>query len=115
MNLLYRGAIEAVSAARRHLAAGEIRDRSRKITRCWEILHELRLSLNDELGGELSRSLRALYVYAQGRLIDGNAQQADGPLAEVEQILTTLHEGWSSIDSAPVHVPENYEPLSCPC
>jgi len=113
VNMLYRAAIEAVGAARRHLAAGEIRERSRKITKAWEILHELRQSLDDEQGGQLSASLRALYVYSQGRLIEGNAKQSDAPLAEVERILGTLHEGWSSLAGAPVEQSQTYQPVSC--
>ena len=39
--MLYRGAIEATVAARRHLKAGEIRERSRQIMRALTILQEL--------------------------------------------------------------------------
>ena len=115
VSLLYRAAIESASAARRHLAAGEIRERSRKIVKTWEIVNELRRSLDEERGGEISRSLGDLYSYMQNRLLEANAQQKDAPLAEVERLLITLQEGWSAARaSASATAPvEEYEPVSC--
>lgn len=115
--ILYRAAIDAVAAARRHLAAGDIRKRSRQITKAWKLVNELRESLRESLddrqGAELSRSLRELYAYMQRRLLEANATQTDEPLAEVGQLLATLHQGWSSIAAAPAADEEAYEPLSC--
>ena len=115
VNMLYRAAIDSVGAARRHLAGGEIRERSRKIVKAWEIVHELRRSLDRERGGEISRSLADLYAYLQRRLIEANAQQKDAPLAEAERILTTLYEGWLAVSAAATRyrAPETYQPVSC--
>lgn len=104
VHLLYRGAIESVSMARRHLADGSapgaIAGRSHQITRAWEILQELSGTLDHEKGGELSRNLAELYVYIQQRLIEANAEQADAPLAEAEALLTTLADAWKAITPA---------------
>jgi len=131
VQLLYRGAEEAVTTARAKLATGDIKARSAAITKAIEILAELASSLDHAQGGELSERLAALYDYMQRRLIDANIQQADAPLAEVQQILGTLDEAWSSVatptpepvskrtrrfeeDSALNHMaPADYEPLSC--
>lgn len=115
VNMLYRAAIESVQAARRHLAAGEIRERSQKIVKTWKIVHELRQSLDDR-GGEMTRSLRDLYIYMQGRLLEANARQEDAPLADVENLLTTLHQGWQAAAAsvtAGTGQAESYEPVSC--
>lgn len=116
VTMLYRAAIDAVGAARAHLAAGEVRERSRKIVKAWEIVNELRSSLDEESGAEISRSLRQLYVYMQGRLLEANARQQDAPLAEVEQLLGTLQQGWTTaVQRAGVAIdePERYQPVSC--
>jgi flagellar protein FliS len=112
--ILYRSAIESVGAARRHLAAGAIRERSRQITRAWEIVHELQLTLDRARGGAISTSLAQLYAYMQNRLIEANAKQVDPPLAEVEALLSTLLEAWRELPGAQLHegVPE-YAPVSC--
>src|SRR5258708_28133773 len=86
--ILYRAAIDAVAAARRQVQQGNIRERSRSITRAMEIVNELALSLNHAAGGDISRNLAELYAYMQTRLIEANTQQTDPPLFEVERLLT---------------------------
>jgi len=112
--MLYGGAIEATSAARRHLEAREILERSRQIMRAVEILRELARSLDPQYE-EISRPLGDLYAYMQGRLMEANAKQIDPPLAEVERLLSTLLDGWKSVAVvAPSAVPaESYRPVSC--
>jgi len=111
--MLYRGAIEATVAARRHLKAGEIRERSREIMRVSAILRELTESLDPHYE-EISLPLRDLYSYMQKQLLAANAQQIDAPLAEVEQLLSTLLEGWkSAIPAAHPVSPEAYQSVSC--
>lgn len=112
--MLYRGALEGTAMARRHLKAGERRERSRQIMRVFAILRELVESLNPKYE-DISRPLRELYVYMQGRLLDANARQVEEPLEEVERLLTTLHEGWQN--AVPAQTAEapvaEYQPLSC--
>jgi flagellar secretion chaperone FliS len=99
VRLLYQGCTSAVRDARRHLEAGEIRARSQSITKAWEILAELAHSLDRERGGEIAGRLADLYDYMQRRLLDANLQQADGPLAEVLGLLSTLSEAWEGIET----------------
>jgi flagellar protein FliS len=115
IHMLYRGAIEAVGAARRYVAAKQIRERSRQVTKAWNILHELSRSLDFERGGEIARRLGDLYYYMQSRLIEANARQDDGPLAEVESLLSTLCEAWqpAKLSPAPPVAEAVYEPVSC--
>jgi flagellar secretion chaperone FliS len=113
--ILYRAAIDSVGAARLHLKAGAIRERSRQITRASEIIHELMRTLDHERGGEISRSLAGLYAYMQTRLIKANTQQIDPPLAEVEKLLSTLLEAWGAATptAAPPPVEAEYTPVRC--
>jgi flagellar secretion chaperone FliS len=111
--MLYRGAIDATAGARRHLKAGAIRERSLEIMRAFEILRELARSLDPQYE-EISGPLRDLYAYMQSRLMEANAKQIDAPLAEVERLLTTLHEGWTAaapMTAAPAT--QAYQPVSC--
>lgn len=94
--LLYRGAIDAVRDARRHLAQGAIRERSKQIGKAWLILQELSASLDRDRGGELSSRLGGLYAYMQTRLMEANSRQLDGPLQEVEGLLADLSEAWQT-------------------
>ena len=105
VSILYRAAVDAVRAARRHLAAGAIRERSRQITKANSILHELLRSLDREKGGEIAHSLNDLYAYMSTRLIEANARQIDEPLADVERLLSTLLEAWSEVPEVSATAP----------
>jgi flagellar protein FliS len=54
-------------------------------------------SLDHEKGGEVSQNLKRLYSYMQGRLLEAHAKKAEEPIAEVEQLLSTLLEGWQGV------------------
>ncbi len=119
--MLYRGAIDAIGAARRHLKAREIRERSRQIMRAIAILRELTRSLDPQYP-EISQPLHELYAYMQTRLLEANARQIDEPLAEVERLLSTLYDGWKDVwkDVVPAAPPvsaeaqdTSYQPVSC--
>ncbi len=99
VELLYRGAIEGVRAARAAVDSGQIAERNRQIARAQSILCELSLSLDHEHGGGLSRELVELYDYMQRRLNDANAQQLGEPIDEVRKLLETLLTGWVSLSA----------------
>jgi flagellar protein FliS len=97
VGLLYQGASGAVRDARRHLSDGDIAARSRAISKAYDILTELTVTLDHTTGGDLSRRLEQLYDYMQRRLLDANFQQADAPLVEVLALLATVGEAWDEL------------------
>ena len=97
IRMLYRGAIQSVEKAQRHLERGEIKARSNQINRACMILAELQTAVDRETGGELAERLVALYDFAIRRLIDANVQQCGEPLIEVLGVLKTLHEAWENV------------------
>jgi len=127
VQLLYRGALDSISSARRYLKLGDIRARSRAVTKALLLVAELMRSLNREEGGEVSRNLARLYGYISKLLLKANAEQIDPPLAEAEQLLGSLAEAWEKVAQvvAPpeIDAPEfasqeidsgdEYEPVSC--
>jgi flagellar protein FliS len=94
IQLLYRGALDSIISARRYLKLGDIRARSRAISKAMTIITELSLSLDHTAGGDLSKNLAELYAYTQTLLIQANVKQSDPPLAEAERLLSTLLEAW---------------------
>jgi flagellar protein FliS len=89
-----------VREARRHLAKGEIRERSRSISRASGILVELAATLDHRRGGEIALQLARLYDYMLRRLNEANLRQADEPLGEVLALLATLTEAWDGVIEA---------------
>jgi flagellar protein FliS len=103
VRLLYRGALDAVGKARQCVRAGNIKGRSKQITKVSEILNELATSLDVEQGGEIGKNLAELYDYMQRMLIKGNFEQVEAPLAEVEKLLATILAGWEGIVEVSLH------------
>lgn len=99
VTLLYRAAREAVTAASLALASGDIPARSKHILKAWEIVHELRGSLNHDQGGEISRNLEDLYNFVGQRLLDANAQQSPKALEEAAAVLAILAEAWQIVQA----------------
>jgi flagellar protein FliS len=95
--MIYRQAIASVREAREHPAQRQIRERAEAINRAYSAIAELLVSLRPEAAPELSARLQSLYSYMLRRLLDGNMQQVDPPLAEVLGLLVTLEEAWSGV------------------
>ena len=119
VQLLYRGALDSIASARRHLRLGDIRPRSEAVTKAMAIVTELARSLNAEQGGELTQNLDRLYGYIERLLIQANFEQRDQPLQEAERLLSTLADAWASFPAGqstagdPPLRTTDYEPVSC--
>ena len=116
--LLYRGALDSIALARRYVKLGDIRARSRAISKAMRIMTELSQALNRADGGEVSRNLAEIYSYVATLLIRANTEQSDNPLAEAERLLGSLAEAWEkqAEDGPTAEVRSDaYEPVSCAC
>ncbi len=115
VQMLYRGALDSIVAARRYLRLGDISARSLAISKAMRIVTELSLALDHQAGGELSKNLAQLYHYVETLLIKANWEQRDPPLAEAERLLTTLAEAWEicAQESAPPVAQEQNQQVSC--
>jgi flagellar secretion chaperone FliS len=109
IQIMYTAALDSIASARRSLRAGDIRARSRSITKAMRIVTELSRCLNRDAGGELSRNLANVYGYILRLLMEGNAKQIEKPLAEAEQLLSTLADAWIRCAAPPPEFvrPEN--------
>ncbi|HUS07006.1 MAG TPA: flagellar export chaperone FliS [Bryobacteraceae bacterium] len=112
--ILYRAAVEAVGAARSHLAAGNIELRTKAVNKVIAILTELTTCLDREKGGDIANHLGELYDYIGRRVLEANCRQIDAPLAEVESLLVTLLDAWQNCSPCYAEVPPSgYAPLVC--
>jgi flagellar protein FliS len=117
VTMLYDGAIDAVRAARGHLASREIHPRSRAVAKAVSILVELSRSLNHEVGGDLSKRLAGLYDFMQRSLLDANFRQTDDGLATTERLLVSLREAWAEVGGRtryPANAPAVTSPAAAP-
>ena len=98
VRMLYRAALDAVSDAQSHLAAGNLERRVKAISKAADILCELCLALNYKSDPALARNLAELYDYMRRRLQAANLEQSSKPLAEVANLLGTMLEAWEKIN-----------------
>lgn len=95
VQLMYRGALDAIAGARRALADGDIATRSCLLSKAMGIINELALSLDHSQQPALCRNLVELYDYMVRRLIDANVKQIEPPMAEVATLLGELSAAWA--------------------
>jgi len=67
------------------------------IQRTQDILHELNMALDMQNGGDLAKTLRALYVYMDGRLMESNRHKISDGLKESRALLNTLRGAWAEM------------------
>jgi len=99
---LFQAAIRHTRRAKELSGTGQPAARGVAIQKATAIVQELRVSLDLENGGEISRNLAALYDFVVDKLMEGNLHRAAGPLEEAVGVLETLEDAWSQIVSGAV-------------
>lgn len=92
--MLYDGAIRKLGDAAKYTRAGNIPDSHINLIKVQDILIELILALNHEIGGEISKNLQRLYEYMYTRLVEANIKRDPGRIEEVTTLMSELREGW---------------------
>lgn len=92
--LLYDGALKRLHRAKDGLEQGRLEETHQDLVRVQEILVELMLALDWNVGGDLASRLHSLYNFMYRRLVDANIKQEPEAVGEVIRLLSTLREGW---------------------
>ena len=92
--MLYEGAMKfcrfAIDATKRK----DLAEKGRNILKIQDIINELVVTLNHDVGGELSKELERLYNFMIDQITIANMKNEVKPLETVLKLLETLHEGW---------------------
>ncbi len=97
IQLLFEGALERISMAKGQIHAKNYENKNRLINKAIEIVGGLHEFLDIENGGELAKSLSALYEYIERRLFECNLKNDEAILDEVLGLLKELKGGWDAI------------------
>lgn len=92
--LLYEGAIQNVKRAIHAIDKGNIADKGKYISKAHDIINELTVSLNHEVGGKIAQDLERIYNFMIAQLLKANIETNKEPLNAVIKNLETLLEGW---------------------
>ena len=98
--LLYEGAIKFLKRAEVAIEANDYRVKGNCIIRAQEIIFELNMCLDMEVGGKISDNLRSLYNFMYKRLNIANRKCDKAMVDEVIGLLENLYVGWSKIANA---------------
>ncbi len=115
IDLLFEGAIFAVSNAKGHMERNEVAAKGKKISHAIAIIDDgLKNSLNLEAGGDLAVNLRDLYEYMSQKLLLANMDNDVGALDEVSRLLVDLRGAWATIDPVKTIQAEPVAPKAAP-
>ncbi len=95
--LLYNGAIKFSKQGLIALEERKLEPAHQSLVKAQDIISELSVSLNHEVGGDISRSLEQLYDYMSWRLVEANIQKDKGPVEEVIGMLEELRDTWTQV------------------
>jgi flagellar protein FliS len=92
--LLYEAAITNVKKAIIAIEKKNLADKGKYIGKAHDIINELTVSLNHEVGGQIAKDLERLYNFMVTQLLKANMENDAQALAPVQKNLETLLEGW---------------------
>ena len=94
--MLYDGAIKFLKIALDNLPKKKYDTVNNNIIKSQDIITELMLSLNFEVG-DFANRLYSLYSYMNKRLVEANIQKSAEPMEEVIRYLAELKEAWEQV------------------
>ncbi len=92
--MLYEGAIQNIKKAISAIEAKNVAEKGKYIGKAHDIISELNVSLNHEVGGEVTRELERLYDFMISQLLKANIETNAEPLKAVQKNLEVLLDGW---------------------
>jgi flagellar protein FliS len=92
--LLYEAAIQNVKKAIVAIDQKNWAEKGKHIGKAHDIINELTVSLNHEVGGQIAKDLERLYNFMVSQLIKANIENDRDSLVPVQKNLETLLEGW---------------------
>jgi flagellar protein FliS len=92
--MLYEAAIKYTKQAIEATKAKKLADKGVAILKVQDIINELSLTLNHDVGADVSKELARLYVYIVDLLTEANVKNDYKPLETILKLLETLYDGW---------------------
>jgi len=97
VSMCYEGAIGNLKLARDAYIRRDYETKGNALVKTLDIIHELNASLDMEQGGEISKNLRALYLYMTQALINADLKNDLKVFDTVLGMLEELESAWHEI------------------
>ncbi len=92
--LLYQGAIRSMKQGIDLIHKKDYEGKGNALIKAQDIVMELNMALDMDIGGDISRSLRQLYLYIYKRLVEANMELNTEYLQECIRIMENLLGAW---------------------
>lgn len=98
VNLLFDALVQSMGMAKSAIQSGDIAKKAQAINKSVRILEEgLKAGLDMQRGGEVAKSLRALYDYSIFRLTEANLKNDSTMVQEVISAVAPVADSWKQI------------------
>lgn len=97
IQMLMEAALEKITRAKADSNRRNIPGKCKNISMAISIVEGLRVSLDMKAGGDIAQNLFALYDYMERRLVQANAENNNGYLDEVAQLILQIKSAWDQI------------------
>lgn len=94
--MLFDGAIRFARQSQEHMRIGDFEQASSRLIRTQDIVNELILSLNLDVG-EIAQNLQQLYTYIYDLLVQANIKKEPGLVDEALHMLIELRDTWEQV------------------
>lgn len=109
IELLLQGARSHIATAQGNIQRNQIKEKGEHLGKALSIIEGLKMSLNQEQGGEIAINLLRLYDYIQSIITKANLQNDEDLLAQSNVLLAEVHQAWQSITPGSSAVDEKGE------
>ena len=92
--MLYEGAIKFMKLSIASIEQKKVADKGINIGRAYEIILELNNTLDNNVGGYISKNLEQFYLYITEQLTTANINNDVKALKNALKVTETLYEGW---------------------
>ncbi|KAB3532050.1 flagellar export chaperone FliS [Alkaliphilus serpentinus] len=90
--MLYNGALKFMNQGKLYIEQKDIPKTNEALMRSQDIIQELNITL--DMNYDISKNLRALYVYIIEKLVDSNIYKSTESLNEAIEMVTELRDTW---------------------
>lgn len=97
IQMLMESALQKIVLAKGHMQRKQITEKGEQIGWAISIIEGMRVSLDQEQGGEIATNLGALYEYMKLTLLEANLRNDVKRLDEVATLLAQVKSGWDAL------------------
>jgi flagellar secretion chaperone FliS len=95
--MLYNGAIRFLYQSLDAMEKGDVAAKGKAINKACDIITELSVCLDMEVGGEIAKNLRSLYEFMLRTLTRAHLKNDPDLVRKVIDLLEELNQGWKAI------------------